>query len=455
MGKMRLGSLLFLTFLLAGSAAAANVGSFQRSAPEQRGDGWEQRLEFEAPARDGARLILRAASGAVDIRPGGTGKFKCVVVMRTRASDEAAARRAFDRVQPSIRPLEGGGFHITSEMEGRGGHRGHGGGLGLQFRVTVPERFSVDVETQGGDVTVGALLVGEARLTTAGGDVRVASIAGPLRVETAGGNISLGKTEGRVDARTAGGAIRVTDITGDASLETSGGEISTGRVTGALQAETAGGDVVIGGASGQVVAQTAGGQILIGPTGSSVRAETAGGSIRLQGARGRVVADTAGGSIDLLQIESAVKASTSAGRILAQFNGAKQFGSSELETSMGDVYVYLPINVALTIDAAIDAAAGHHILSDFPLTIQGQQEDVVASTVRGRGALNGGGEILRIRTVAGNIEIKKIDAQSLRDLEQREANTWRAWDERRAEKQRRFQAREAERQKDKDRDDDD
>ena len=157
-------------------------------------------------------------------------------------------------------------------------------------------------------------------------------------------------------------------------------------MTGALKAETAGGDVVVGGATGQVQARTAGGQIQIGPTGGSVRAETAGGSIRLQGARGRVVAETAGGSIDLLKVESAVRASTAAGRILAEFNCTKKsFGPSQLETSMGDVYVYLPTDMPLTIDAAIDTAAGRRIQSDFPLDIQGDKEELVPSTIRGRG----------------------------------------------------------------------
>jgi DUF4097 and DUF4098 domain-containing protein YvlB len=249
----------------------------------------------------------------------------------------------------------------------------------------------------------------------------------------------------------------VGDAKGDVILETSGGEIVTGAVAGALRAETAGGDVIVGGASGQLVARTAGGQIQIGPTGSSVRAETAGGSIRLHGARGRVVAETAGGSIDLLQVESAVRATTAAGRILAELNCTrKSFGASQLETSMGDVYVYLPSDVPLTIDAAIMTAAGRQIQSDFPLDIQGNKEDLVPSTLRGHGNLNGGGEVLRLRTVAGNIEIRKIDEASLRDLQQREDSNWKAWQDRRAEKdQRRQEVEKERRQRQQERDADD
>jgi hypothetical protein len=70
--------------------------------------------------------------------------------------------------------------------------------------------------------------------------------------------------------------------------------------------------------------------------------------------------------------------------------------------------------------------------------------------------LNGGGEVLKIRTVAGNIEIRKINAQSLDDLQRREAGTWKAWEERRTEKERRRRDKEQQqRQRDRNEDNDD
>ena len=260
----------------------------------------------------------------------------------------------------------------------------HGANFTVRFQISVPRHYYLDVETQGGDISVDAPLDGNVRLTTAAGDVRTSDVAGLVRIETASGSITLGNIGGDLSAGTAGGSIHVGNVKGDSTLETSGGEIETGMLSGSLKAETAGGDVVVGGATGQVLAQTAGGQIQIGPAGGSVRAETAGGSIRLQGARGRVVAETAGGSIDLLEVEGAVRASTAAGRILAKFGGnAKDFGPSRLETSMGDVYVYLPVNLPVTIDAAIDTAAGRRIQSDFPLNIQGDKEELVPKAYRG------------------------------------------------------------------------
>jgi hypothetical protein len=418
--------------------------SVKRGEPVRRGSAcWSETYEWNAPAREGGKLILRADLGSVEIVPGSSNQLEGHVVVRVYTGSEEKARRVFDAYHLSARSIEGGGVYVSGEFSAS---RQHNGSVAAEFDIKLPTRFNLDVETQGGDIDLEAPLQGEARLTTAGGDVHTPDISGPARIETAGGSISLGNLGARAEVRTAGGNIQTGNVRGDATIETSGGEIQVGQVDGALRTETAGGDIVIAGAAGEVMAQTAGGQIQVGPTRGSVRAQTAGGSIRLQGAHGRVVAETEGGSIDLLQLEAGVRASTSAGRIVAEFDaGAKTFAASQLETSMGDVLVYLPAGLALTIDAAIDAAAGHHILTDFPLSILGDKEDFSERTIRGHGTLNGGGEVLRIRTVAGNIEIRKLDARSLEDLKSHEETNWSGWQERQAEKAQRQREREQER----------
>jgi DUF4097 and DUF4098 domain-containing protein YvlB len=410
---------------------------------ERHGKAWTETYEWNAPTREGGKLILRADMGSVEITPGSGNQLEGRAVLRVYSGSEEKARRVLDAYHLSARSIEGGGVYVNGEFSGS---RHHDGSVGVEFEIKLPARFNLDVETQGGDIGLEGPLQGEARLTTAGGDIHATDISGPIRVETAGGGISLGNLGARAEVRTAGGSIHIGNIRGDATIETSGGEIQVGQVDGGVRAETAGGDVVIAGAAGQVMAQTAGGQIQVGPTRGSVRAETAGGSIRLLGARGRVVVETAGGSIDLLQLGGAVRANTSAGRILAEFDAtAKTFAASQLETSMGDVYVYLPVNLSLTIDAAIDAAAGHHIVTDFPLSILGDKEDFSERTIRGYGTLNGGGEVLRIRTVAGNIEIRKLDSRNLEDMKSREETSWSGWQGRQAEKEQRRREREQER----------
>ncbi len=448
----RVYSLALVAFLFALPARASDVSSASQNVPVRRGNSWQQRMEFSAPVKEGARLMLRADNGSVSIHPESGRQMSCTVILRAYTPSESEARSLFDKFQFNSRMMESGGVYISAEspQRARRGVRFH-----VQFQVVVPEHYNLDVETQAGDVTLDAPLEGEARLTTAGGDVHLSDLSGPGRIETAGGNITVGNTGAELSARTAGGTIHVGDVKGAAYLESSGGEIIAGNVGGAVKAETAGGDVVVAGAGGMVIAQSAGGQIQIGPTGGGVQAETAGGSIRLQGARGRVVAQTAGGSIDLLEVASTVRASTAAGRILAEFNGTgKTIGPSQLESSVGDVFVYLPPNLAVTIDAAIQTAAGHGIHTDFPLEVQGDKGDFVPTTLRCRGPLNGGGEVLRIRTVAGDIEIRKIDDASLRELKEREENHWRAWQQQHAEQEQRQREKQKQKQR-KEEDEDD
>lgn len=367
---------------------------------------------------------MRAEVGSVFVRPGPSDRLECRVRLRVYRASEAEARRYLKSYQLSLRAAEGSATLSGGFPHGRREHVG----LEVDFEILVPVRFNLDLETDGGNLEV-ERLEGEIRAVTAGGDIRTGDVTGPLRLETAGGGISLGNIGQRVEARTAGGNIRVGTVKGDATLETSGGEIVAGRVEGAIQAQTAGGDIVLQGSSGPVVAQTAGGQIQLGEIGSSVRAQTAGGSIRLHGARGLVQVQTAGGSIDLFQLQGAVQAATAAGRILAEINAdRKTFAASKLETSVGDVQVYLPPDLACTIDAVIDAAAGHKIISDFALTIQGDEEPFPPRTLRGHGALQGGGELLRIHTTMGNIEIRKLNSQALEQLKLRQKSFWKRWE---------------------------
>ncbi len=231
MGTKRVYSFALLALLMATPLVALDVSSVKQGAPERHGNSWQQVSEFEAPTREGARLLLRADNGTVSIRPGPGDKVRCAVTLRAYTSDEAKARRLFDAFQLSSRSVEAGGIYLTSQSPQRGHHESK---FRISFLITVPQRYNLDVETQGGDINVNTPLEGEARLTTAGGDVHTSDISGPVRIETAGGGISVGKIGGVLSARTAGGGIHVDGAKGDTILETSGGEIVTGEVAGSL-----------------------------------------------------------------------------------------------------------------------------------------------------------------------------------------------------------------------------
>jgi DUF4097 and DUF4098 domain-containing protein YvlB len=398
----------------------------KRGEPHREGRAWVERADCGGVVREGARLVLRADFGSVTVRPGPSDRVECHMLLQVFRLPEDEALRVFHRVELSARTIEGGGLLVVERFPLQNERRVS---TIIQFDFTVPQRINLDLETKGGNVSVGNLN-GDLRASTAGGDIQTGDITGLVRVGTAGGDITLGNVGRQVVAQTAGGSIRASNINGDATLETSGGQIASGLIQGSVRAETSGGDIVLRGASGPVIAETAGGQIQIGQCGATIRAETAGGSIRLQGAKGGVVVETAGGSIDLFQMQSEVRAMTSAGRILAELDGNRNtFAASHLETSVGDVQVFLPANLPINIDALIEESLGHKIVSDFPLQLSIEGDGFHPGPKRAECTLNGGGKVLRIRTVVGNIEIHKSDSKMIEQIKLRQEAFWKRWEE--------------------------
>ncbi len=420
---------------LPGQAAQPPL-SVERGQIEREGRTWVEHVQCLAPVAEGGRLVLRTDIGSIVVTVGQANRLECVVRLRAYASDEEEARRQLGRFEVGLRSLEGGGVSLrgrvtdsTPDAKSKYGHWKHRDSLRLKvdYEVRVPLRFNLDLETSGGEIEV-EQLQGELQAVTAGGSIRSGDVSGPVRVETAGGGIFLGNLGQRAEVRTAGGGIRVGDVQGDAVLETSGGEIVAGKIAGTGRVTTAGGDIVVRASGGDLTAETAGGQIHIGEAGGSVRAETAGGSIQLDATRGPVQAETAGGCINLDRIASGVRAATVAGKISARFTANRaSFIASLLETAFGDVEVYLPADLPLTIDALIENASGHTIVSDFPLQVQGDQRSYQGEprTVEAKGQLNGGGEVLRIRTTGGNIEIRRLDMAQMQQLQEKNESIWK------------------------------
>jgi len=413
--------------------AAADSAWVRRGGVERQGRFWIEVDQCSVPVKPGGRLVLRADLGSVMVLPVAIDQVRCQVKLTAYTPSEAEARSSFARTALGVRPLGIDSAYLELRHPDQE----------LPFRRTdavislqVPRHFNLDIETQGGGIQV-AGLDGELRAVTAGGDIRTGDLAGPVRAQTAGGDIDLGNINQRVEAHTAGGSIRVGDVQGDAFLGTRGGEIVAGRITGTVHADTAAGDIMLRAVSGQVDAQSAGGQIQLGQCGGAVHAATAAGSIHLDGARGRVVAQTAGGSIDLLQLMGAVRAETNAGHILAQIDANRDsFGASSLQSAVGDVQVYLPPDLPLTVKAMIDTAAGHSISSDFPLVVQhAHPGELGLGPMQGSAALSGGGAPLSLRTSLGNIEILKLNPEALVRLKAYQASFWRSWQEQLKEQQ--------------------
>jgi DUF4097 and DUF4098 domain-containing protein YvlB len=151
---------------------------------------------------------------------------------------------------------------------------------------------------------------------------------------------------------------------------------------------------------------TGGGDIDLGTLSDGAQVETGGGSIHLAGAKGYVRVESGSGHIELDGVPSA-NVETGAGGIVAKFIQTNaEPHDSRLETTAGDITVYLAPSIHIVVDAAIEVSNGHSIQSDFP-EFQVSNEGGPWGTKRAEGNLNGGGPLLKIRTTNGNIVIHR------------------------------------------------
>ncbi|RDC65608.1 hypothetical protein [Adhaeribacter pallidiroseus] len=94
-------------------------------------------------------------------------------------------------------------------------------GLNISFRVFVPQKISTDLSTSGGSIQL-ANIAGEQHFTTSGGDLNIDRVSGRTKGSTSGGSIHLKNSKDNIDLTTSGGDIEATDCTGDLRLVTSG-----------------------------------------------------------------------------------------------------------------------------------------------------------------------------------------------------------------------------------------
>ena len=370
-------------------------------------------LNGSVPAHDGERVRLSTELGSVVVRSQNTDKVDYRIHLETDSSQKGA-QQLLKSFTVSVRQTADG---IVLEADAPG-HRWTGR-LWATLELNVPKNVNLDVSTGGGNIDASAIL-GHVTLSTAGGNITAGTIGGPARLETGGGNIVATSVGGELYATTGGGHIVVGSVGSNATLRTSGGHIRVASIRGTAHLDTGGGNITLGHSGAELTASTDGGEIQVGEAAGLVRAKTGGGGIRVVRMVGPTDLETGGGSIYLTQVDSPVKASTSAGGITAWFVApSKSSGKCELQSNAGDIVVHLPRELPITVDAQVDDGDSNFVIVDpaFPLKVtHGDPSTGAHAVVHAYGALNGGGELLRLRTVAGNIRFVLSDADKQVEL---------------------------------------
>jgi DUF4097 and DUF4098 domain-containing protein YvlB len=381
--------------------ALASLALCQEGRVYREGNNWVQEVTGDLGAAKNLRVKL--AAGSVRVQGGSQAGITYTIHRKAYTSSEQQARRAFEshRVNASVK---GETAWIVAESSGGGNRKSAD-----DFVINVPRNLeSAKIETGCGSANATGI-AGRVDLESGGGNIHVDDIGGEVTVETGGGTIDVGNVAGNLNLQTGGGNIKIASAKGDIKAESGGGSVVVLSGLQGAVLETSAGSIRVDKCRGTVKATTGGGSVDLGDIGGPAEIETGAGSIRLASAKGRVLAQTGGGSIQLDGATS-VQAETAAGGIIVKLlSSTAGRNNSTLETSAGDITVYLANDLSLSIRAEIEIANGHTIRSDFSdIRVSTEGGPWGPKTVTAEGQLNGGGPVLKVRTNSGNVNFRRI-----------------------------------------------
>jgi len=274
-----------------------------------------------------------------------------------------------------------------------------------ELRITLPSSIAhVYVGSDQGTIVVRGLNATLEAVTLAG-DIDVRDVRGTVTARTGGGEMTFAAIGGALRSFSDGGSIRVESALAEANLQTAGGEIFVGRVRGPLRATTSG-NIQVREAESTVAVHTSGGLIEILRASGAVTAENGGGSI-VVGSAPSVHAESAGGGIRLKSISGPARATTSTGPLVAAFTRNATLATSFLSAGSGDLTVYLPSNISVTVKALNESTGWRGgIKSEFPdLRLKRPASGFGAAYAEQ--SLNGGNSLLMLSVSSGSISVKR------------------------------------------------
>ncbi|MDD9973215.1 MAG: DUF4097 family beta strand repeat-containing protein [Candidatus Poribacteria bacterium] len=315
----------------------------------------------------GGKLTIDADCGGIDVQ---STEDDTVSVRIQRAAQIKANRRAAEILKNLDVQIahEGPDVKIEAKFTGNAKRwKKRKNDLDVQFDILVPRHYNLDLKTACDDISV-ANMTGDVKAETFSAGLRFQDITGRIDGVTSVGDINLKEFNGDVLLQTTAGNIALEDGIGDVKTKTTGGSLQITDVTGAINGKTSGGGITLRGCKGGADLKTAGGGIEVENDGP-VLAKTTGGSIRCQ----------------------------------LQEASSRQNLLLDLETAGGGINVLLVPDIAATVEAKV---LGGSVTTEFPVVAE--MEGAVKPDQL-YGTINGGGSLLRLRSIGGNIILRKTE----------------------------------------------
>jgi hypothetical protein len=246
------------------AAFLAAVAVAVPAAAAQRTESFQHTYELAA----GGTVSVSNTNGHLEFRVWDRPEVGVEAVKKSRAWTDARAERLLDQLTISVEESPTG-LRITTRYPETGVFDWLGGGLSVDYVVSVPSRVKVEGVTTNGGVEIAGVDAGvECRTTN--GRIRISHVAGPVRAESTNGTVEaeLRELSEEVTLATTNGTLRLRLPDG------SGAELDVRTTNGSIRLDAESDLVPEGHRKNRLRGELGGG----GPT---VRLRTTNGSITI------------------------------------------------------------------------------------------------------------------------------------------------------------------------------
>ncbi len=325
-----------------------------------------------------------------------------------------------------------------------------------RFIIQVPRSFNVRIRSAGGAISL-ADVSGKFTGTTGGGEITIRNANGDVSIRTGGGEVLVEDSNLNGTVSTGGGLVRVMRVNGrfsgysgsgpviytdsrdpkydggvgagigEGAASARSGTASVSATASASTVTTATGRKTVtsyvdngagkgyGYGSGAIRMTAAGGELSLPSAPQGARVTTGGGRISIGSSGGEVYAQTGGGPIDIGPASGSVAALTGAGDVNIELKGSGSH-SVDVTSGTGQVVIVAPADLNATLD--LETAYTNNfrgktrIVSDWPVNVTetntwDDSHGTPRKYVRVRQNVGKGGALIRVRTVNGNIVLKR------------------------------------------------
>jgi hypothetical protein len=356
-------------------------------------------------AQDTIEREFKTTSGKkleMDLKTGGsihvTGWDRDAISVKVRGIEDSSPKPKIDFEERSS------GVRITSRTSGSAHGNSHSN---LEFEVQVPKKYDLHLESMGGDFTIQGV-EGKMDGKTMGGALDLEGLKGDLDLVTMGGKITLKDSDVNGRVKTMGGNVLVDHVSGNVKASSQGGNVTQRYVTSGSSDKP----------TGEVQISSMGGNINVDEAPAGADVNTMGGEIHVKSAVNHVKAKTMGGNITIESVDGQVTATTMGGDIEVTMTGDPSKGDRgvSLQSMGGDIALTVPPALSMDVNIELayteDSHRNYKIISDFGLKQEESPEwDHSQGSPRkyiyGTGTIGDGKNKVRIKTINGNVNLKK------------------------------------------------